>query len=212
MIATNSTRRGISRVETIAIVAVAALTAGLGTWAWAWSREEARTQRCASILASYGQAFAQYAEAHEGVLPYENVGHEAHGHIDWQEALKPHLGPGDWVCPSVSRSVSHHAEGYRLNSRLARPGAHPPEPYRSLSTLDRPRATVMLFDAEYGGKKLSLKGGLKDAEFRHNGSLNVLFADWHVERLTLDRLTEASNWLPPRIIWDPDAGAMKDDR
>ena len=38
------------------------------------------------------------------------------------------------------------------------------------------------------------------------GSLNLLFADWHVERFTKERLTEASAWLPPKVIWNPDAG------
>ena len=55
-----------------------------------------------------------------------------------------------------------------------------------------------------GGSKLSLKGRLKDVDYRHNGSVNVLFADWHVERFGRDDFVKASNWLPPKIIWDPD--------
>ena len=64
---------------------------------------------------------------------------------------------------------------------------------------------MIFFDAQYGGSKLSLKGGLKDRDARHRGAVNVLFADWHVERMEEQRLVEMSNWLPPKIIWDPTA-------
>ena len=188
------------------ILAVVASSATLGIWFWSRAREEARAKQCMVILQRYGEAFMQYTADHQGVLPYENAGDEPLGHIPWHDALEPYRGPGDWICPSVDRTVQNHLEGYRLNSKLARPGATPPQPYRSLASIDHREATVILFDAEYGGKTLSLKGKFKDADCRHNDTLNILFADWHVERLTKDQLTDAMNWLPPKIIWDPDAG------
>ncbi|MCG8409572.1 MAG: hypothetical protein MI923_30570 [Phycisphaerales bacterium] len=198
--------RAISRIEILVLVVAVASSIAFGIWFWSRAREEARAKQCMAILQRYGKVFTRYTDDHQGVLPYENVGDESLGHIPWYDALEPYREPGQWICPSVDRTVQNHLEAYRLNSKLARPGATPPQPYRSLDSIDQRDATVILFDAEYGGKALSLKGKFKDADFRHNASLNMLFADWHVERLTEKELTDATNWLPPKIIWDPDIG------
>lgn len=196
--------RALSLVGTvIAIIAGGAIVA-VALCGLAHAREEARAKQCLSILSRYGIAFAAYAEDYGNVLPYENVGDEHLGRVVWSEALTAYIDEADRLCPSVDRSVENHREGYRINSKLSRRSADPPQPYRLLSSLlSRPR-TVVLFDAEYGGSKLSLKGRLKDVDYRHNGSVNILFADWHVERFGRDDFVEASNWLPPKIIWDPD--------
>ena len=196
--------RALSPVATIIAVIAGGAIVTVALFGLAHAREEARATRCLSILSRYGAAFAAYAEAYGNVLPYENVGDEQHGRVAWPEALATYTGEMDRLCPSVDRSMENHREGYRINSKLSRRNADPPQPYRLLSSLlSRPR-TVVLFDAEYGGSKLSLKGRLKDVDYRHNGSVNILFADWHVERFDRDDFAEASNWLPPKIIWDPD--------
>ena len=143
----------------IAIVAGGAIVA-VALLGLAHAREEARATQCLSILNRYGTAFAAYAEDSGNVLPYENVGDEQHGRVVWSEALTAYMGEMDRLCPSVDRSRENHREGYRINSKLSRRSADPPQPYRLLnSLLSRPR-TVVLFDAEYGGRKLSLKGRL----------------------------------------------------
>lgn len=196
--------KALSLVGTvIAIVAGGVILAG-GLFGLAHAREEARAKQCLSILSRYGTAFAAYAEEYGHVLPYENVGAEQHGRIVWTEALAVYMDEADRLCPSVDRSMENHREGYRMNSKLSRRNADPPQPYRLLSSLSSRPRTVLLFDAGYGGSKLSLKGRMNDVDFRHNGSVNVLFADWHVARFGRDDFVKASNWLPPEIIWDPD--------
>lgn len=199
----------LSTVEVVvAIVAVGLLTT-LAVRSWASSREEARATVCMSILQRYGQAFSEYATDYGNVFPYENVGDEGLGHVVWYDALEVYMGPASRTCPSVDSKEDAYQEGYRINSQLGRLSTIPPQPYRGLHSLGSPERTVVLFDARYGGRKLSLKGQLKDADYRHNGSLNVLFADWHVERFSELGLVEASGWLPPKVIWDPDAARPK---
>ena len=196
--------RALSLVGTvIAIIAGGAIVA-VALLGLAHAREEARAKRCLSILSRYGTAFVAYAADFGNVLPYENVGDKHLGREAWSEALAAYMDEADRLCPSVDRTVENHREGYRINSKLSRRSADPPQPYRLLSSLLSRQRTVVLFDAEYGGSKLSLKGRLKDVDYRHNGSVNVLFADWHVERFGRDDFVKASNWLPPKIIWDPD--------
>ena len=195
--------RALTILSTLIVIAVVGVLATLGLIALAAPREKARSAVCVTILERYGEALAGYAADFGGVLAYENVGDEHLGHVVWYDALATYMSGGDRVCPSVDRTVANFEEGYRINSKLGRWSTIPPQPYRKLSSLDRPGATVVLFDAQYGGKTLSLKGQLKDAQFRHLGSLNMLLADWQVSGFDEKRLVEASSWLPPRVIWDP---------
>jgi prepilin-type processing-associated H-X9-DG protein len=201
-------RRAITRVETIVIAVTILLILTIGTAGLARLREEARAKTCLTILSRYATAFAAYTADHNNVLPYENVGDEALGRIVWYDALTPYMDRTERICPSVDRSEENSRESYRMNSKLAKGSASTPMPFRRLDTLDRPAATVIIFDAEYGGRKLSLKGKLNDVDFRHNGKANLLFADWRVEPFERNRLMQDSAWLPPKVVWDPDAGSM----
>ncbi len=196
--------RALSLIATVIAIIAGGVIVAVALFGLAHARAEARARQCQSILNRYGTAFAAYAEDFGNVLPYENVGDEQHGRVVWSEALTAYVDEADRLCPSVDRSVENYREGYRMNSKLSRRSADPPQPYRLLSSLLSRPHTVVLFDAEYGGSKLSLKGRLKDVDYRHNGSVNILLADWHVERLGRDDFVKASNWLPPKIIWDPD--------
>jgi prepilin-type processing-associated H-X9-DG protein len=204
-----SSRTAIKTMELLVLAAVLGVgISAVSLWGWQRAREEARATRCRTILASYGWAFGAYAADSDGVLPFENVGREQEGYVAWFNVLEPYMPDKGRMCPSVARTARHYQEGYRMNSQLARSGGLPSERYRRLDTIAQPEATVVLFDAEYGGRKLSLKGQLRDVKYRHNGSANLLFADWHVERFEKDALREASNWLPPKIIWNPDPDGL----
>ncbi len=196
--------KALSLVGTVVAIVAGGTIVAVALFGLAHAREEARAKQCLSILSRYATSFAAYAADYGNVLPYENVGDEHHGRVAWPEALAGYMDQADRLCPSVDLSVENYREGYRMNSKLSRRSADPPQPYRLLSSLLSRPHTVVLFDAEYGGSKLSLKGRLKDVDYRHNGSVNILFADWHVERFGRGDFVKASNWLPPKIIWDPD--------
>ena len=195
--------RAIALREALIALAVIAAIAVVGLGAGQRLRERARASACVSILERYGVAFAQYTEGNGGFLPYENVGREDWGYVAWFDALSDHFAGESRFCPSADSSSDQIRECYRMNSKLSRTSSVPPRPFRELKSLDAAGVTVLLFDAQYGGSRLSLKGGLKDRDARHRGAVNVLFADWHVERMEEQRLVELSNWLPPKVIWDP---------
>ena len=146
--------RALSLIGTVIAIAAGGAILAVGLFGLAHAREEARAKRCRSILDRYGTAFAAYAEDFGNVLPYENVGDEQHGRVVWSEALAVYMDELDRLCPSVDRSIENHREGYRMNSKLSRRNADPPQPYRLLSSLPSRPHTVVLFDAEYGGSKL----------------------------------------------------------
>lgn len=199
--------KAVSRIEVLVIAAVVGLVIAAVGFFWMRSGERARAEMCGRILESYGKAFAAYAADYGEVLPYENVGAESQGHLVWREAVAPYMdadADAD-LCPSVDTDVPNYEEGYRMNSKLGRRRADPPQPYRRLSTLDQPDKTVLLFDSRYGGTKRSLKGRIDDVDYRHLGAANLLFADWHVASFEKAELEEASGWLPAKMIWDPDA-------
>ncbi len=195
--------RALTKVETAVVVGVALLLIAAAGSIWAGSRERARAATCRAVLGRYANALAAYADDHGGVLPYENVGHRDQGHVVWREALEAYMGRVGRDCPSVDRGERNYSESYRINSRLGRRDEDGAAIYGRLDALSEPQATVVLFDAEYGGKKLSLKGKLSDVDYRHGRTANLLFADWHAEGLERERLEELSNWIPPKVIWDP---------
>ena len=197
----------VSRIEVLVIATVVGLAIAAVGFFWVRSSERTRAEMCSRILESYGKAFAAYAADHGGVLPYENVGAESQGHVAWREAVAGYMNADADLCPSVDTGVPNYEEGYRMNSKLGRRRADPPQPYRRLSTLEQPDTTVLLFDGRYGGTKRSLKGRIDDVDYRHLGAANVLFADWHVASFEKAELEEASGWLPAKMIWDPDAAA-----
>ncbi|MCH8967998.1 MAG: PQQ-binding-like beta-propeller repeat protein [Planctomycetes bacterium] len=182
--------RALSLVGTvIAIIAGGAIVA-VALLGLAHAREEARAKRCLSILSRYGTAFAAYAEDYGHVLPYENVGDEQHGRVVWSEALTAYMDEADRLCPSVDRSVENHREGYRINSKLSRRSADPPQPYRPLnSLLSRPR-TVVLFDAEYGGRKQVITSATK----------RVRSYDYETGRLIWECRGLGTNAIPAPVI------------
>ena len=206
MLVTARDRRAVTRLETLVILVVVLLFVSVGIATLSHVREGARAKLCLWNLARYGEAFAAYAIDYDNVLPYENIGDESLGRIVWFEALSSYLPPATRICPSVDRSQENYRESYRMNSKLANPGAEMPTPYRRLDTLNRRGPTVILFDAEYGGQRLSFKGKLKDVAYRHSGAAHVLFADWRVEGFDRQRMKRESEWLPPKVLWDPDAG------
>jgi prepilin-type processing-associated H-X9-DG protein len=74
---------------------------------------------------------------------------------------------------------------------------------------------VVIFDGEVKGTVASFKGRWRlhkdDVSYRHNGTTNLLFADWHVEGMHKDVLKAKSIKNSP-VIWQPaDVGPWNPD-
>lgn len=208
-------------IEILVVASIISLLIAILLPSLARSRENTRSVICRSNLKQWGNAMWMYVDANRGMLPYENRGQEADGHICWFDSVERYLGhhkdEGVKICPTVRRFQAAHEESYRINSKLADPFETKPDgsenpyymPYRKLSTLDRPKETVLLFDGDVDAKVLSFKGRWRtndregdDVSYRHNVATNLLFTDWHVENIRKKALHEKSIRNEP-IVWQP---------
>jgi len=141
---------------------------------WQAARSVARTLTCQTHLQQIGAALRRYAEEHEGVLP------PAAG---WQTAIQPYLEDPEacWDCPEEGHD---HTPDYLLNLHLG--GVR-------LSDLRQPRLTVLVFDGL--PRDASYSGEAMDLAPRHEGAVNILFADGHVRTMALP-LYRNVRWQP----------------
>src|SRR3954469_12114643 len=97
----SSARSAFSLVELLVVIGIIALLVGLLMPALIRARESARTIQCASQLHQLGHAFAMYANANRGRLPYWSGWHVAGGDgtgeddpgPGWTEQLAPFYVP-----------------------------------------------------------------------------------------------------------------------
>lgn len=211
--------RGFTLIEILVVIGIISLLIAITVPAMARSREQARAVACRSNLSQLGKALLMYAQTYGGVLPYEDRGEEiSAGRICWFDAIDKQLSKAKAdrqvkICPTVRLDDPNAEESYRMNSKLNESSLKTdPEkqkwlkPYRKLDTLDRPGATVILFDGDVGGDTKSWKGrwrlGDDDVNYRHNSYANLLFGDWHVEGLLKQVLKQRSIKNSP-IVWQP---------
>lgn len=140
---------------------------------WQAARSVARTLTCQLHLQQIGAALQRYAEDHEGTLPAA---------AGWQAALQPYLDTAAcWDCPEEGHD---HTPDYLLNRHLG--GVR-------LSDLRQPRLTVLVFEGL--PRDASYSGEAPDLAPRHEGAVNILFADGHVRTMALP-LYRNVRWQP----------------
>jgi prepilin-type N-terminal cleavage/methylation domain-containing protein/prepilin-type processing-associated H-X9-DG protein len=216
-------------IEVLVVTGVIALLIAILLPSLARSREQTRAVACKSNLSQLGKALVLYANDYRSTLPYENRGEEvSEGRVCWFDAIDhPYLSKAKAdrrvkICPTVALDAPTLEESYRMNSKLAEAteSTDPAKiqylkPYRKIDTLDRPGATVVLFDGKVGGQIASFKGRWRlrkdDVCYRHNVSTNLLFADWHAEGMHKNVLKAKSIKNSP-VIWQPaDVGPWDPD-
>jgi prepilin-type N-terminal cleavage/methylation domain-containing protein/prepilin-type processing-associated H-X9-DG protein len=215
-----SARQAFTLIEVLVVVGIIGLLIAILVPSLARGREQARTVNCQANLSQLGKALALYAQDYRNTLPYEDRGEEViRGRICWYDAIdKPYLGKAKAdrrvkICPTVALDDRNSEESFRMNSKLADSTTSTKEeklmyyrPYRRLDLLDRPAATVVLFDGDTGGAVISFKGRWReqddDVSYRHNRKTDLLFADWHAEPL-LKSVLKAKSIKNSPIIWQP---------
>lgn len=226
-------RCAFTLIEILVVTGVIGLLIAILVPSLAQSREQARAVTCRSNLSQLGKALVMYAANYGNMLPYEDRGEEVSaGRICWFDAIDRYLSKNKAdlavkTCPTVALDEPRRVESYRMNSKLAESAtagtaekAKYFKPYRKLDTLDRPGATVVLFDGHVGGLVTSFKGRWRlkggDISYRHNVNTNLLFADWHVEGMHKNVLKAKSVknspviWQPADVgPWDPDPPAKE---
>ncbi len=170
---------GFTLIELLIVISIIALLIGLLLPALSQARASARAGVCLSNLRQHGVAFNLY------ILEYDKLPHEDDHDpniISWFDGLMPFMGTTRsfvnpvQVCPEVDQEAPAFIKGYRFNSNLESNANPFLDPTQILAT-DR---TVILFDAEYSGTKISYKGKKKRVDYRHPAGANLIFADWHV--------------------------------
>jgi len=127
--------------------------------AMAGARGQAQQTACLNNLKQLGTAFMMYVQDWDGWLPEEN----------WVEALYPYLqNRAVFTCPSRPEQPV----GYALNEAVL--------PMRLYDIAD-PAQTVLAFETLEGGEAPIGGAELVPPDGIHDGGINVLFVDGHVQ-------------------------------
>jgi prepilin-type processing-associated H-X9-DG protein/prepilin-type N-terminal cleavage/methylation domain-containing protein len=190
-------------IELLVVIVVIAILSGLLFSAGRAAIESAKAAACAGNLRTLGAAITSYSEDHNGCLPFGYCD-TADGAEVWTTYILPYLPPGSQgstgnnvlYCPSTSLNGT---DLYQRN-RATWDTDYTCNAY-ALKTFNESHlnrlsecgpTTILLYDG--------CGAGLPGAEVqypRHNGGLNCLFADGHVDYLKAVP-EDADSWeVPP---------------
>ena len=196
--------RGFSLVELLSAIAVIAILAALLIPLLGKYRVYADTVKCSQNIRQWGLGVQLYVNDNNGILPTMLK----NGEPNWQEGvarciiqngktaqrfdLRNTLG-----CPGDNGDKA--TWGYGINNYLRpklRPKTHV---VRTIYEIESPERFLLLGEDPAGGVwHLHAWSGASGIDYdRHDGSTNVVFADYHVETFTQDELTHADVILDP---------------
>lgn len=191
-------RRGFTLVESLVVVSIVGVLAGLIWPALAQARRTALGLGCLGNLRNWGQGTQGFAAENGDFLPFDGAGNGTSQGSAWYADLPPHLGerpyekqPGwrtnpvprlprsVWLCPAnPRRSDGRMLFHYSLN-RLANGSGTEAHQIR-VSDLPEPARTVWLFD---NGKKAAVAIAGNVHTNIHQAGANILFVDGHAARV-----------------------------
>jgi prepilin-type N-terminal cleavage/methylation domain-containing protein/prepilin-type processing-associated H-X9-DG protein len=195
--------RGFTLVELLAVIAIVAVLAGLILATLGPMRAAARQAKCAANLRSIGGAFNQFAADYDGYYPAVtyNTGH-LDGKVNpnkshWWVELKPYIGvdiktiggiEGNpfAICPDGLTGMNSKMNYYFQTPRV---------------TIGQPAKTILVGDSKshalsvWIGDPTGEKFESSDPQ-RHNGLANYLFADGHLEKLSVADASKVMNRDP----------------
>jgi prepilin-type processing-associated H-X9-DG protein/prepilin-type N-terminal cleavage/methylation domain-containing protein len=206
---------GFTLLELMLVVAVIALLAGLVLGISGRGRVAADRASCAGRMRQLGSGTALYASDHEGRFPRSQHSAMAHGELTWGRALEPYLGekctgtpvPGSlFECPGHRRQLGW---SYGLNVYFELGPADDyegsPRTWRVLSAIPKPAETVQFgeisgsvdhFMAHFWSQGSPAE---VDAD-RHDGLVNYVFVDGHVESMAQTNTYDPARGLD---LWNP---------
>ncbi len=188
---------GFTLVELLTAIAVIAVLGAILIAAMPAASRSAHRTECASNLRQLGQVFSLYAIDHSGMLPApkDNYLNENAPSVSWMtiaqeyiEARFPKVGERNiLLCPSAQDTFpdGKARRSYGMNAA----GTDGKTPFR-LSSIDDPAQTLLLADTRENGagqgdgvSRFGINNYSTTVEFRHDGQLNALFFDGHVESI-----------------------------
>lgn len=209
-----SKKHGFTLIELLVVIAIIAILASLLVPAVQSAMAKGRSVHCASNLGQLGKGMVQLIEdgppnREPGAFPLSSGTYNGNPYT-WYSLLAGAMGmssevegplralkeePGVFRCaeePNAGFDRDSISYGYNMN-RLGSWDVR--KPRRAVHDIPTPMATAVLGDSD-GNNFYDFNLALWDGALpgtRHNGSANLLFADWHVEYVehwpdTLDRV------------------------
>lgn len=193
-------RRGLSLVELLVVVAVISILAGILMPVLAQARRAAQKSACAANVRQLGLALRMYVDDHDGSYP---MGAYLEGtssslsawNVSWHNELMGYLNdPRLLSCP-LAPARSDYRTSYGCNLWVSRWKSA----VREVEVTDSAR-TVYAAEKEHSDWPAH-PPSMKGARFyqplmpRHNGALTVLYCDGHVRSLPLGQVEG------PGVIW-----------
>jgi prepilin-type processing-associated H-X9-DG protein/prepilin-type N-terminal cleavage/methylation domain-containing protein len=188
-------------IELLTVISILVILASLLFAALPKQMENARNAQCQSNLRQIGAAVFAYAAENQGALPI-NTDRGLWVNQLWPYAMPdtqpPAITPSDRIppeylgtifsCPQAARDSPPRVRDYAFNQRL---GDGDSKTADRLAALSRPSQHALVADAKNGS-------WLSASIFapRHNGMVNVVFADGHVARIQLtEEITKNYNGI-----------------
>jgi len=203
-------------LELLIVIAIIGILASMLLPALRTARESAKTIQCAGNMKQFGLAFRMYAGDYCDYMP-ANIGTNFWW-PDLHEKEKYFNDPRIFICPSESNVCYIWAgfpklgTNYRYNFRLGTTGY---VEQGKLANVKYPTRATVLIDGNmlnytplykydlnvadfYASYDLYYNTALQQADQRHNGGLNILFVDGHVNKnkVKCDAITWTAVWRP----------------
>ena len=200
-------RSAYSMVEILVTMAIIAVLAAVGFPALSAYQKSAHQAQCIANLKQLARAVANYTADHNGLIPGPVI---QAGDI-WLISLPPYFDrtnqdlphrTSPFCCPAARREYKSpdFTPTYGMNSNLREIGGSAEQRQLRLQSFTQPSKTAMIMDGQlalmlpYWRHHVGHAGDFPNKrDFVHDGAINILFADGHVETRKEDQIPRSSS-------------------